>query len=170
MNLSMCKRRRGQNLDNEEEGVLLTNCAGGARVHSSAGGGETEKKQGCRLPTDEIGGRQAATLPGAEKLIRGRANANCLMGGSYISAEKVRFMSVEGGSADNAIPSASRGGAFAEQDNCADLEDSLGQLENTAEEYTVTDSGIRMVLEKDRSEWEVFTEEAYLKRRRCFSL
>ena len=71
-------------------------------------------------------------------------------------------MSVEGGSADNAIPSASRAELFAELDNCADLEDSLGQLEKILQrEYTVTDSGIRIrILEKGQGEWEVFTEES----------
>ena len=161
IDLSMCRGRRMLNLDNEEEGVLLTSCAGGARVHGRLPV-ETEKKQGCRLLI-EIGGLTGGHS-GAE-IDKGRANANCLLGRLIHFCRKkgdVRFMSVEGGSADNAIPSTSRAELFAEQDNCADLEDSLGQLEKILQrEYTVTDSGIRIrVLEKGQGEWEVFTEES----------
>ena len=161
IDLSMCRGRRMLNLDNEEEGVLLTSCAGGARVHGRLPV-ETEEKQGCRLLI-EIGGLTGGHS-GAE-IDKGRANAICLLGRLMHFCRKkgdVRFMSVEGGSADNAIPSASRAELFAEQDNCADLEDSLGQLEKILQrEYTVTDSGIRIrILEKGQGEWEVFTEES----------
>lgn len=76
IDLSMCRGRRMLNLDNEEEGVLLTSCAGGARVHGRLPV-ETEKKQGCRLLI-EIGGLTGGHS-GAE-IDKGRANANCLLG------------------------------------------------------------------------------------------
>ena len=80
IDLSMCRGRRMLNLDNEEEGVLLTSCAGGARVHGRLPV-ETEEKQGCRLLI-EIGGLTGGHS-GAE-IDKGRANAICLLGLSLI--------------------------------------------------------------------------------------
>ena len=76
IDLSMCRGRRMLNLDNEEEGVLLTSCAGGARVHGRVKV-ETQKLQGYRYQVGVeglLGGHSGAEID------KGRANANaCLL-------------------------------------------------------------------------------------------
>lgn len=161
IDLSMCRGRRMLNLDNEEEGVLLTSCAGGARVHGRMPV-EREKKQGCRFRI-EISGLTGGHS-GAE-IDKGRANANCLLGRLIHFCRKagdVRFLSAEGGSADNAIPSSSRAQLFTENAQAAVLEEAVRKLEEILRrEYFVTDPGIGIqILEKEEGEWDVFTEES----------
>ncbi len=103
IDLSPLKGRRMLNLDNEEEGVLLTSCAGGCRAE-------------CRLPVDwekrsgvvlhiRLEGLQGGHS-GAE-IIKEGGNSNCLMGrvlDALLAETSVSFISLEGGLADNAIP------------------------------------------------------------------
>ena len=103
IDLSMLTGNRMINLDSEEEGIFLTSCAGGARVH-------------CRLPLDsrERQGRAVeGTLGGllgghsGGEIHKERGNSNCLFGRVlYRLAQKlpVSLCQVKGGLADNAIP------------------------------------------------------------------
>lgn len=103
IDLSMLTGNRMINLDSEEEGIFLTSCAGGARVH-------------CRLPLDsrERQGRAVeVTLGGllgghsGGEIHKERGNSNCLFGRVlYWLAQKlpVSLCQVKGGLADNAIP------------------------------------------------------------------
>lgn len=103
IDLSMLTGNRMINLDSEEEGIFLTSCAGGARVH-------------CRLPLDsrERQGRAVeVTLGGllgghsGGEIHKERGNSNCLFGRAlYRLAQKlpVSLCQVKGGLADNAIP------------------------------------------------------------------
>ncbi len=103
IDLSMLTGNRMINLDSEEEGIFLTSCAGGARVH-------------CRLPLDsrERQGRAVeVTLGGllgghsGGEIHKERGNSNCLFGRVlYRLAQKlpVSLCQVKGGLADNAIP------------------------------------------------------------------
>ena len=103
IDLSMLTGNRMINLDSEEEGIFLTSCAGGARVH-------------CRLALDsrERQGRAVeVTLGGllgghsGGEIHKERGNSNCLFGRVlYRLAQKlpVSLCQVKGGLADNAIP------------------------------------------------------------------
>lgn len=103
IDVSMLQGKRMLNLDNEEEGVLLVSCAGGARAD-------------CKLPVlweercGEVLHVQVGGLCGGHsgvEIIKERGNANCLMGrilDALVRKAPVSLMSLEGGLADNAIP------------------------------------------------------------------
>lgn len=103
IDLSDLNGTRLLNIDSEEEGVLLTSCAGGMRVHAL-------------LPVETIpvnGSMVKLTLSGLKgghsgaQIHQGRANANHLLGRILFElAKKVPFhiISLEGGEKDNAIP------------------------------------------------------------------
>ena len=71
-------------------------------------------------------------------------------------------MDMAGGSADNAIPSASHAQIFACEKECAALEESLKSFEEILRrEFSVTDPGISItVAGKEQGEWEAFTKES----------
>jgi dipeptidase D len=95
------------NLDSEEEGTLLTGCAGGGTVE-------------CRFPTAQemVSGIQAdlsiSGLTGGhsgEEIHTGRANAIALLGRYFLEFPEnisYRILSVSGGEKDNAIAADSR--------------------------------------------------------------
>lgn len=103
IDLSMLWGSRMVNLDSEDEGILLTSCAGGARVN-------------CKLPLQWqqyegavcevkicglLGGHSGAEID------KERGNSNCLMGRliwELCQKMPVHMVSVRGGLADNAIP------------------------------------------------------------------
>ena len=161
IDLSICRGRRMLNLDNEEEGVLLTSCAGGARVHGKLMA-SCEKVSGTRM---EIffeglkGGHSGAEID------KDRANANALLGRMMRFLPKeadARFLSLEGGSADNAIPSASRAVLVVRTENVSAVRDALTKLEETLRrEYASTDSGLHIRIGgEENGEWEAFSRES----------
>ena len=161
IDLSICRGRRMLNLDNEEEGVLLTSCAGGARVHGKLMA-SCEKVSGTRM---EIffeglkGGHSGAEID------KDRANANALLGRMMRFLPKeadARFLSLEGGSADNAIPSASRAVLVVRMENVSAVRDALTKLEETLrKEYASTDSGLHIRIGgEENGEWEAFSRES----------
>ncbi len=103
IDLSMLTGNRMINLDSEEEGIFLTSCAGGARVHCSLPLSFTEKKGMAVRVT--LGGLQGGHSGG--EIHKERGNANCLLGRVlYRVAGKlqVNLVEIQGGLADNAIP------------------------------------------------------------------
>ena len=103
MDLSMLKGRRLLNLDNEEEGVLLTSCAGGAGADCKLPV-KLEKRRGSLFDI-QVKGLQGGHS-GAEIHKEG-GNANCLMGrvlDALIQETSASIVSLKGGLADNAIP------------------------------------------------------------------
>lgn len=103
IDLSVLKGRRMLNLDNEEEGVLLTSCAGGLRADCKLPV-MWEKRSGsmlCVRLTGLQGGHSGA------EIIKERGNSNCLMGrvlDALLQETSASLCSLEGGLADNAIP------------------------------------------------------------------
>ena len=103
IDLSMLTGNRMINLDSEEEGIFLTSCAGGARVH-------------CNLPLKmadcegiamkvTVGGLQGGHSGG--EIHKERGNANCLFGRLLQRLTEqipVCIREIAGGLADNAIP------------------------------------------------------------------
>lgn len=142
--LSMLKGRRMLNLDNEEEGVLLTSCAGGLRADCKLPAA-WEKRSGCVLHI-RIEGLQGGHS-GAE-IIKEGGNSNCLMGrvlDALLQETSASLVSLEGGLADNAIPR--------QTDACVmisveEKEKSIALIRDMEEklqrELAVKDSGVRV--------------------------
>lgn len=103
IDLSDLKGTRLLNIDSEEEGVLLTSCAGGMRVHAV-------------IPTNKVpleGTCVEITLSGLKgghsgaEIHHGRANANHTMGRILAELSKkadFNIVQISGGEKDNAIP------------------------------------------------------------------
>ena len=103
IDLSMLQGKRLLNIDSEEEGILLTSCAGGARVKCEL---QTvvSKTEGTLLEI-ELGGLLGGHS-GAE-IHKERGNSNCLRGRvlyGLTQENAIGLVSLEGGLADNAIP------------------------------------------------------------------
>ena len=95
--------RRLLNIDSEEEGVLLTSCAGGATVSCSIPMMWSVKK-GLRV-TVKIHGLRGGHS--GTEIDKGRANANVLLGRFLNELDKeypYALCTVDGGLKDNAIP------------------------------------------------------------------
>lgn len=107
IDLSLLQGRRMLNLDSEEEGILLTSCAGGARadVHIPVTYKNPEAAEewiSMELTVKGLTGGHSGT-----EIIREGGNANCLLGRIlYEAAQKCELCisTMEGGLADNAIP------------------------------------------------------------------
>ena len=106
VDLSMLHGKRLINLDQEEEGVIITSCAGGARVdisiplHRETAPQENVQKLAVRV-TGLQGGHSGIEIN------KGRGNANCLLGRILKGLSEqfdIRLISMQGGVADNAIP------------------------------------------------------------------
>lgn len=103
IDLSMLKGRRLLNLDSEEEGIFLTSCAGGGRIHTYLPFSVKEKEGVLYRISVEglLGGHSGAEIH------KERGNSNCLMGRILYNLTKeipVCVESMQGGLADNAIP------------------------------------------------------------------
>ncbi|MBQ8247068.1 MAG: aminoacyl-histidine dipeptidase [Lachnospiraceae bacterium] len=103
IDLSALKGTRLLNIDSEEEGVLLTSCAGGMRVHAVLPVKRVPMEGACLeiVLSGLKGGHSGAEIH------HGRANANHTIGRILAElSKKVSFNIVEisGGEKDNAIP------------------------------------------------------------------
>lgn len=103
IDLSMLKGHRMLNLDSEEEGIFLSSCAGGGRIHTYLPYARKEKEGVLYRISVEglLGGHSGAEIH------KERGNSNCLMGRMLYNLTKeipVCLESIQGGLADNAIP------------------------------------------------------------------
>ncbi|MBD5490259.1 MAG: aminoacyl-histidine dipeptidase [Lachnospiraceae bacterium] len=110
IDLSMLRGRRLINLDQEEEGVVITSCAGGARVDVSIPLQEEAAQQSATEQNRQLMQVKITGLLGGHSGIeinKGRGNANCLLG-RILKGMSERFaislVTMRGGVADNAIP------------------------------------------------------------------
>lgn len=103
IDLSSLKGKTMINLDNEEEGVFITSCAGGARIYSHL----PVKRQafaGVKMLVD-VGGLKGGHS--GEMIKYGRGNANIIAARALLEAAgdaDFRIIDIKGGVADNAIP------------------------------------------------------------------
>ena len=105
---SLLSAKRLVNLDSEDEGVLLAGCAGGARVDMDLEGPAEERRGvACGLEITGLRGGHSG-----QEIIKGRGNACHIMGRILLAVidegEQTALTSMQGGVADNAIPSAAR--------------------------------------------------------------
>lgn len=144
LDLSMLQGTRMINLDQEEEGVFTTSCAGGARVEVDIPlTKEQSPEQGMERLTVKVGGLLGGHS-GVE-IDKGRGNANWLLGALLCGLSQwydIRLVSMQGGLADNAIPREAEAEILIRE---ADREGILSFLEEKEkqrkEEFRETDPG-----------------------------
>ncbi len=120
IDLSMLQGHRLLNLDSEEEGIFLTSCAGGARIHCTV-----DMQEQCREMRGEIfeltvGGLQGGHS-GAE-IHKERGNSNMLMARllqKLAGSIRVGLCDCQGGLADNAIPRVTKARVLVEKEDQA---------------------------------------------------
>ena len=106
IDLSMLKGKRLINLDQEDEGVIITSCAGGARVDVNIpmrrDNVVAENVQALTIKATGLRGGHSGM-----EINKGRGNANCLLG-RILKGMSEKFsicmVTMQGGLADNAIP------------------------------------------------------------------
>ena len=105
LDLSMLRGNRMINLDQEEEGIFITSCAGGARVEVEIPLIAEKAEPGMTKLTLKVcgllGGHSGIEID------KGRGNANWLLSmflGGLSLRYDVRLLRMKGGLADNAIP------------------------------------------------------------------
>ena len=103
LDTSGLKGRRFLNVDNSDEGVFLTGCAGGARVGVTLPVAEADLPSGYAAFTIFVGGLKGGHS--GVDISTERANSNKLLGRVLRSLKTPFFMEdIAGGSKDNAIP------------------------------------------------------------------
>ncbi len=106
IDLSMLRGRRLINLDQEEEGVIITSCAGGARVDVCI---PLRREEAAADGLAKLDIRIFGLLGGHSgiEIDKGRGNANRLLGRILQGLSErwaARLVTMQGGLADNAIP------------------------------------------------------------------
>ena len=134
------------NIDNEEEGVLLTSCAGGLKAQavlpitrtSVKGQGITLKIQGL------LGGHSGAEIH------KQRANANVLMGRLlYELGDFLEIVNIRGGLKDNAIAREAFLDGVVAEENLQKVKDKITQLTNVFQkEYSKMEDNICIQIEQ----------------------
>lgn len=148
IDLSMLKGKQLINIDSEEEGYLLTSCAGGCSLRCGIPF-VREKREGILYEismTGLLGGHSGIEIH------KERGNANCLMGRLLYQAAKavpVTLISLEGGEKDNAIPKAAKAAVLISESDTADFEAAVQKFEGAMQhELAVKDPGAKVKLEK----------------------
>ena len=132
------------NLDSEEEGVFTVSCAGGARVTLSRRP-EREETEALllRLGVEGLLGGHSGT-----EIDKGRGNAIQLLGrllDALLAAAPIRLLSAFGGTAENAIPSASQALIAASPEDAMALLDLSDRLcDQLRREFGGSDPGLRL--------------------------
>lgn len=150
IDLTPVKARRLLNLDSEEEGYFLVSCAGGGRVYCRLPlSFETRRGKMYDLKIDGLLGGHSG-----EMIIKGRANANCLMGRimhDLISAGiRCSITAVSGGVADNAIPKSCEAAVLVDEADEKRFTEMMPQIEKAIrDEFGVKDPDIRIKLTAD---------------------
>lgn len=148
VDLSVCRGKRMLNLDSEEEGIFLTSCAGGARLHGCLPA-EYERLDGVRYQIS-IEGLQGGHSGG--EIHKERGNSNSLAGRMLYSCRKaadVRPITLEGGLADNAIPRQTRIALAVKREDVDAFENALWRfVETVKKELAVKDPGFTVKIEE----------------------
>ncbi len=154
IDLSSLKSKRMINIDNEEEGVFITSCAGGARIYSHIPV-KRESFKGTKLVL-EIGGLKGGHS--GEMIKCGRGNANVLVARALLEAKKevdFRIVDIKGGVADNAIPSSASAEVIVAGNDIEKFEQSIAAtLANVRGELEVKDPDVTMTVKGKESETE----------------
>ncbi|MBQ3600121.1 MAG: aminoacyl-histidine dipeptidase [Lachnospiraceae bacterium] len=146
------------NIDSEEEGILLTSCAGGMSVNGQFHG-MTKEKQGTFLEISLSGlqGGHSGT-----EIHKNRENATLLLSRvlSALVEENIcfSFSSIEGGQKDNVIPREARAIIFAEESKKA--KKSLEEMANViTKEVKEREPNITIKINERESKHEIFNHD-----------
>lgn len=150
IDLSMLQSRRMINLDQEEEGVFITSCAGGARVDVVI---PMEREQNCAWTKDmHLAEIKVTGLLGGHsgmEINKGRGNANCLLGEVLQAVEgrmALRLVGMQGGVADNAIAAEASAVLAVKEEERAELEAIVQeQAHEIRQVFQKTDPGVEAV-------------------------
>lgn len=144
IDVSMLKGRKLLNLDSEEEGYLLTSCAGGCSAECILPV-LWEEKTGTAIDitvTGLIGGHSGVEID------KGRANSNTLLGRILLESgnrTEYSIASLSGGAKDNAIPRDTKSRVLVDKKNA---EDFITAIEIVAKaisaEFSTTDPDIKI--------------------------
>lgn len=151
IDLSMLKAKRMMNIDSEEEGILLTSCAGGARVDCKIPV-EREEKQGSYFSVKVSGltGGHSGT-----EINKERGNAIKLMGRILYTISKtipVQIEQLNGGEKDNAIPREAKATLFVPEDLQSQFVDTLKEIETELKNENQTkEKALSVVYEKQQN-------------------
>lgn len=100
LDVSVLKSKRLINIDSEDEGILLTSCAGGIRADVSFEvHGEKSASETALVTVTSLSGGHSGT-----EIDKGRKNAAVLLGTLLKKSGARRLSSLNAGTADNAIP------------------------------------------------------------------
>jgi len=161
IDLSMLKGKKLINIDSEEEGYLLTSCAGGLTLSCHIPM-ETEEKSGlvCELKVTGLSGGHS----GAE-IDKGRANANVVLGRVLKKISDnicVDVITMEGGAKDNAIPRLASSALLLAEADFEAVEKIVAEQEVVLKkELHASDAGIRLELvKKDIETVSVLTKDS----------
>lgn len=148
IDLSMLQGKYLLNLDSEEEGILLTSCAGGLRgdICLPASYAEGEGVAFTVSIKGLLGGHSGAEIHNE------RANAIKLAGRLLHALQSeipFSLTSFSGGEKDNAIPREVTLGLLTTEESAAELKELISGLEALYQnEYAVSDSGLRIETEE----------------------
>ena len=138
IDLSMLKGKIMLNIDSEAEGIFTAGCAGGLREDCYFDiTREFYSKDTYKITLKGLKGGHSGI-----DINKNRANANKVMGEILSSLNNINIVSVNGGSADNVIPSQCEAIVKAENFNTTDLEETLKA------KYTDTDPELTIIAEK----------------------
>lgn len=134
IDLSMLRGRQMINLDQEEEGIFITSCAGGARVdvtipmETAPPEAWTEDMRLAEIKVMGLMGGHSGM-----EINKGRGNANYILGqvlqavGEHLP---VRLVSMQGGVADNAIPREASAVLAVREEETGELERTVREQES----------------------------------------
>ncbi len=144
IDLTPLKGHRLLNIDSEEEGYLLTSCAGGCRAEVDLPVA-VEEKTGTLYEvcvTGLLGGHSGAEID------KGRANSNILFGRVMLTLREnvdCSLVGAAGGQKDNAIPRETKCRVLVAKQDAEMFEKLIAQCsDEIAAEYAVTDPSIRI--------------------------
>lgn len=148
IDLSMLQGHQLLNLDSEEEGYLLTSCAGGAKVEAILPLVYEEKQGSIYQITMEglLGGHSGVEIH------KGRGNASYLLARVLLELkEKLDFsiVDINGGLKDNAIPREAKASIVVNPEDCKVLETEMKLIEaKIKNEYQSKDGNLTVCCEK----------------------
>ena len=145
LDVSVLKGRRMLNMDSEDEGIFTVSCAGGSRAACVLPVTRAPYDGAClRVAVSGLTGGHSGS-----EINKGRANADVLLGRLLraMSAEtKLRLVSAEGGSKDNAIPTAAAA-VVTVADGSAARKAAETLAAEMKKEYRIADPGLTVAVE-----------------------
>lgn len=161
IDLGVCRGKRLLNLDSEDEGIFLTSCAGGARLHGYLPT-EYEQMKGVMYQVSLeglLGGHSGGEIH------KERGNSNCLAGRLFYDCRKAadgRVAFMEGGLADNAIPCCTKVSFVVREEEAGSFEQAVEAFSfRVKKELAVKDPGFAVAIEgKKEGTFDVASRES----------